>query len=120
MITVDQIREKLRAVASKRLDLDRFDEWLSQQSWDMHQDSTEEAQKLVGKVELVLSDFDNGELNIEEVCLKFRGLAAIFEALSADASASPDNQMAVSQFEWKAASGKQPAAGFSYTPLLQS
>jgi len=60
MITVDQTRAMLQQVIAAGVSLDQFDEWLSKASWNMHHDSSPEAISLVGKIELLLAEYDDG------------------------------------------------------------
>jgi hypothetical protein len=59
MITVDQIRAELQRVVLSEISLDDFDEWLTKASWNMQQDSAPGAVNLVGKIELLLADYDS-------------------------------------------------------------
>lgn len=70
MIQENEIREKLAQLS----DLDEFEDWLAQHSWNMHQDSDLGAQKLVGKIEIVLSEYSNGHINEFELRQQLSGL----------------------------------------------
>jgi len=50
----------LQQVIAAGVSLDQFDEWLSKASWNMHHDSSPEAISLVGKIELLLAEYDDG------------------------------------------------------------
>lgn len=63
MINESQIREKLGRYLRGDLSLDPFEDWLAQSSWDMHKDSSEEAQGLVSAIELRLAEHSSGHLN---------------------------------------------------------
>lgn len=63
MIAESQIRAKLGSFLSKDMSLDRFEDWLVQQSWNMHKDSSESAQKLASAIELRLAEYSSGHLD---------------------------------------------------------
>lgn len=63
MIAESQIREKLGRYLRRDLSLERFEDWIAQQSWNMHQDSIEPAQKLASAIELRLAEHSSGHLN---------------------------------------------------------
>lgn len=68
MISEAQIREKLGRYLRHDLSLDLFEDWLAQQSWNMHKDSSEAAQKLASAIELRLGEYSSGHL--EEASLR--------------------------------------------------
>jgi len=53
MVNENDIRAKLLNLN----DLDEFEDWLVQNSWNMHHDSSQAAQKLVGEIELLLLSY---------------------------------------------------------------
>ncbi|MGB8989947.1 MAG: hypothetical protein WCC37_25345 [Candidatus Sulfotelmatobacter sp.] len=63
MIAENQIREKLGRYLRQELSLDQFEDWIAQQSWNMHKDSSESAQKLASAIELRLAEHSNGHLD---------------------------------------------------------
>jgi hypothetical protein len=63
MISEPQIREKLGRFLRGDLSLERFEDWLSQKSWNMHKDSSEAAQKLAAALELRLAEYSAGHLS---------------------------------------------------------
>jgi len=63
MIAQSQIREKISRYLRHEISLDRFEDWFVQRSWNMHQDSDEDAQKLAAAVELRLAEHSSGHLN---------------------------------------------------------
>lgn len=63
MITENSIREKLGRFLRKDISLDQFEDWLAQSSWNMHMDSSEEAQKLASAIELRLAEHSSGHLD---------------------------------------------------------
>lgn len=62
MITESQIRERLAAFLTNAIPLDEFEDWLVQNSWNMHQDSDPAAQELAGAIDLRLSEHSSGHL----------------------------------------------------------
>jgi len=67
----------LQQVILASVSLDHFDEWLSKASWNMHLDSSPEAISLVGKIELILSDYDADLQSEEEALSSLRALAPV-------------------------------------------
>jgi hypothetical protein len=63
MIAESQIREKLGRYLRRDLSLDQFEDWIAQQSWNMHKDSNEAAQKLASAIELRLAEHSSGHLS---------------------------------------------------------
>jgi hypothetical protein len=75
MIQENEIREQLLALS----DLDAFEDWIVQHSWNMHQDSDPSAQKLVGKIELALAEYSNGHISEFELRRQLDNLARTYE-----------------------------------------
>ncbi len=75
MIEENEIRAKLLSLS----DLDGFEDWIAQQSWNMHLDSKPSAQKLVGKIELALAEFHSGHLSEPLLRQMLRNLARTYE-----------------------------------------
>ena len=63
MISDSQIREKIGRYLRRDLSLDQFEDWIAQQSWNMHKDSSVSAQKLASAVELRLAEHSSGHLD---------------------------------------------------------
>jgi hypothetical protein len=78
MITVDQIRTMLQQVILASVSLDQFDEWLSKASWNMHHESSPEAISLVGKIELILAEYDAGFQSEEQTLSSLSALNPVF------------------------------------------
>jgi hypothetical protein len=68
MITEVQIREKLGRYLRRDLSLDQFEDWIAQQSWNMHQDSSVSARELASAIELRLAEHSSDHLS--EACLR--------------------------------------------------
>lgn len=62
MIQENDIRARLVEYLSGNQSLDEFEDWFVQQSWNMHQDSKADAQRLASQVELALSEFNNDDI----------------------------------------------------------
>lgn len=67
MITEAQIREHLANYLAGSESLDSFEDWLVEQSWNMHRDSSEGAQDLVNQIELRLSEHSDGNLSEDKL-----------------------------------------------------
>lgn len=64
MIKESEIRLKLaQLLLFDSLSLSAFEDWLVEQSWNMHLDSLEGAQRLVWAVELRLAEFSSDDLS---------------------------------------------------------
>ena len=75
MITEPQIRERLIAFLTNAISLDEFEDWLVQNSWNMHHDSDPAAQELVGAIELRLSEYSSDHLSEEQLRNELMSLA---------------------------------------------
>ena len=106
------------------ISLDDFEEWLTSASWNMHQDSEPSAIRLVGKIELLISEMDASNLSEAAIVKGLSALGGIFEmgntpnvrivATSSSARFIPF----MYQAELSEGADKQPGLVFSYTPLL--
>ncbi len=74
MITESQIRNRLFAYLSRQITLNDFEDWLVVQSWNMHQDSDEKAQAIVGAIELRLAEYSDDHLTDEGLDRELAGL----------------------------------------------
>jgi hypothetical protein len=74
MITEIQIRERLIDYLIRQITLNEFEDWLVQQSWNMHLDSDARAQHLVGMIELRLAEYSNGHLTDDALERELKGL----------------------------------------------
>jgi hypothetical protein len=63
VIAESHIREKLIRFLSNDISLDLFEDWLVQQSWNMHKDSNEAALRLASAIELRLAEYSSGHLS---------------------------------------------------------
>ena len=78
MIAQSQIRDKISRYLSTDISLDEFEDWLVQHSWNMQQDSDEEAQNLAAAVELRLAEHSSGHLSAFELREELRSLLNVF------------------------------------------
>jgi hypothetical protein len=62
MLQTSEIRDKIIQELSGRLSLEDFEDWLAQRSWNMHLDSSREAQELAADIQLRLAEFSLGHL----------------------------------------------------------
>ena len=76
MIDVAKIREQLFRYLTREITLNDFEDWLILGSWSMHQDSSDEAQRLVGAIELRLAEYSDGHLTDEALDRELGGLIA--------------------------------------------
>ncbi|MDO8434966.1 MAG: hypothetical protein Q7S58_21415 [Candidatus Binatus sp.] len=76
MITESQIRERLLAYLVRDITLNDFEDWLVSQSWDMHLDSDDAAQSLVGAIELRLAEYSDDHLDDDALERELKGLIA--------------------------------------------
>jgi hypothetical protein len=67
MITEYEIRDGLARYLAGDSDLETFDGWLAQRSWNMHLDSSVEAQELVSAIELALAECSSHHLSLSEL-----------------------------------------------------
>lgn len=63
MINENQIRTRLALYLRKLNSLDQFEDWIAESSWNMHKDSSEDAQKLASAIELRLGEHSSGHLD---------------------------------------------------------
>ena len=77
MITEGQIQKQLFGYLTRALSLNEFEDWLVQQSWDMHRDSSSvAAQRLVGALELRFAEYSNNHLTDDALERELKGLLA--------------------------------------------
>jgi hypothetical protein len=76
MITETQIRDQLFSYLIRQITLNDFEDWLVQQSWNMHQDSDDAAQRLVGAIELRLAEYSDDHLTDDALERELKGLIA--------------------------------------------
>src|SRR5690349_7793010 len=62
MIAESKIRSEIGRYLRGAFSIDQFEDWIAQNSWDMHKDSSEDAQKLASAIELRLAEHSSGHL----------------------------------------------------------
>ena len=75
MIADYAIREKIAQYLTDGISLDKFEDWLVEQSWDMHTRSDEQSQRLASAIELRLAEHSSGHLS--EAALRYELLAFV-------------------------------------------
>lgn len=123
MITADQIRAMVHQLILSKISLDEFEEWLTANSWNAHQDSEVEAMQLVGKIELALAEAGTDQESYAALLKVLGGMVGTFEMGTPPAprlvASSTVKLIPFSfQFELLADVDKRYGMGFSYTPLL--
>lgn len=63
MITTSQIRDKVNSYLRRDISVDEFEDWLVLQSWNMQEDSTKEARRLVGAIEACLYKYADNQID---------------------------------------------------------
>jgi len=81
MVNVSQIRDRLIDFVANRDQEDAlvlFEDWIAKHSWNMHLDSTIQAQKLVGEIQLYLAEMDAENRDYDWLISKFRRVLVSF------------------------------------------
>jgi len=93
----------------------------------MHLDSTVDAVRLVGKIQLTLAELDNCSIDREAARSIFRDITVSFDMNGPEASevvirtgSSPVKSQSINQEGLSVIFGKQREEGLSYTPSPQS
>lgn len=99
MITAHDIREKVLAYLAGSLDLDGFEDWIAQSTWNIHQWGTSEAQNLAYTVELRLSEYSSGhltDLDLRESLARtvLASLEGRYGTFSSSSSQGPESETA--------------------------
>ncbi|MGH7907063.1 MAG: hypothetical protein ACREP6_10580 [Candidatus Binataceae bacterium] len=74
MITEAQIQEQLFNYLTRQITLNEFEDWLAVQSWNMHRDSGDAAQRIVGAIELRFAEYSNNHLTDDAIERELKGL----------------------------------------------
>jgi hypothetical protein len=80
MATESQIREQLVNYLSGESSLDSFDDWLSAETWNIHQTGDVGAEKLTFAIELLLSEHSSGHVSDEQLDDELKTLLRDFAA----------------------------------------
>jgi hypothetical protein len=89
MISESHIREHLASFLAGDESLDAFEDWLVQNSWNMHRDSCGGAQQLVAEIELRLSEYSSGHLDENALRRELRPFVEQYQASISFAGAPP-------------------------------
>jgi hypothetical protein len=76
MISEAQIQDRLFQYLARQITLNDFEDWLARESWNMHLDSDEAAQALVGAIELRLAEYSADHLTDDALERELKGLLA--------------------------------------------
>jgi hypothetical protein len=82
MINVPEIRDQVLRYLSSQITLSELDDWLTERSWNMHLDSSLDAQRFAASVELWLAEYSKGHLSPEELQKALTDLVHVFEPVS--------------------------------------
>ncbi|HVB80511.1 MAG TPA: hypothetical protein VNE82_11280 [Candidatus Binataceae bacterium] len=74
MITEAQIQQQLFGYLTRALSLNEFEDWLVQKSWNMHRDSSDAAQRLVGAIDLRFAEYSDNHLTDDGLERELKGL----------------------------------------------
>lgn len=72
MISVNQIREQLASYVANELAFPLFEDWLLAHSWNMHQDSSSEAQQLVHEIKSSIYEYLDGYIDENNLRARLR------------------------------------------------
>jgi hypothetical protein len=67
MVSGSQIRERLSLFLDGQIDLEAFEDWFVQNTWNVHQSGSVVAESLTFAIEESLSEHSSGHLNDEEL-----------------------------------------------------
>lgn len=112
MISKAEIRKQLIRMLSEEIDLDAFEDWLVQHSWNIHRSGDVQAERLAYAIELKLAEHSSGHLPAKDLRNELLMLANPYYASVADiqtgATSSPPEEV-----RWSVLSADiQPLAAF--------
>ena len=84
MANAAQIREQLRNWLNGRISLRQFEDWFVPSTWDVHRENDTEAEALAEDIEMHLSEFSGGELNVDRLANLLRQLANASHVIHVD------------------------------------
>jgi hypothetical protein len=67
MVSSSQIRDILSQLLDNKVDLDAFEDWLIQNTWNIHQSGSTAAEALTFAIEESLSEYSSGHLGEKEL-----------------------------------------------------
>jgi|GEM_PF-1510803 hypothetical protein len=74
MVSASQIRERILLFLNGQVDLESFENWIIQNTWNVHFSGSQAAEELTFAVEESLSEYSSGHLSAEELRSEFREL----------------------------------------------
>ncbi len=74
MLSLLEIKTRIRQLLDGCLSIDHFDEWLTCESWNMHLSASKHIQQIVGTIELCLAERDLGHLREDEFQSELQGI----------------------------------------------
>ncbi len=78
MIAETELRTQLTAFLAGEMPAEGFWEWFALQSWNLHKDSTEAAQKLAYAIELRFAEHSAGHLTADDLVRELGLLAGLY------------------------------------------
>jgi hypothetical protein len=61
MVTAKEIQEQLASYVANGIDLDTFEDWIAQHTWNLHQSQDLVAMRLAYAIEFLLSEYSSNE-----------------------------------------------------------
>jgi hypothetical protein len=95
MVSVNEIKPRLREVIDGGKSLDDFEDWLASASWNMHQQDSEAAQGLAAAIELRLAEYSSKHLDPEGLRSELLALMGLVPADSTVTASSHSGQSRV-------------------------
>jgi len=74
MVSDFQIREHMAEFLNGQLSLQRFEEWLVQNTWNAHSFENQDAENLVADIEGLLARYSSAHLSLSDIKKKFSTL----------------------------------------------
>lgn len=74
MVSASQIRKRLAAYLDRRIALDAFEDWLVQNTWNIHQSGSLAAESLTFAIEESLSEYSSNHLTEQQLRNELFGL----------------------------------------------
>jgi hypothetical protein len=68
MVSSSQIRDILSQLLDNKVDLDAFEDWLIQNTWNIHQSGSTAAEALTFAIEESLSEYSSRHLDKKKLC----------------------------------------------------
>ena len=128
MVSSNEVRNRLADAIEGQLSFDEFEDWLVQDSWNVHQSKDFDLQRLVFAIELPLAERSSGHLDDEGLLRELRAVLSVVPvnleteagpiAVKSGSSSSltlqpvPDLQMQLS--------GRSPVMAFGLQALLRN